>query len=960
MNLPSRARLVRTLAWIAGVTAAFILFGFLGLPPLLKWQLESRLTETLGRETTIERIAFNPFTLETTVQGFALRERGSDRAAFRCESLYVNFSARSLRYFAPVVEALTVTRPRLALARGKDGRYSLEDLWASLAQPPDSEPPRFALANLRLVDGAIEFDDRKTSGRHVVQGLAFDLPLLSNLEEHLDVFVQPRLAAVVNGASLKIEGQSKPFHGTRTSRLKLRLNDMEAKPYLAYLQPLLPVTVPSARLNTTLAFDFSIGSDGKPRLRVQGDAGIEGLALARREGGELLKVAKATFSKLDLNLHTRTLALGELRIESPALSLAREADGTLDLARLVPPSEAPPVVDTPPEPWTFRLGALALTGGSLRFEDRTRTPALTLGANAVGLTIEDFVNTPDHASRVKLDATLDSGGVLALGGTLGNDLKGRLDVTVTRAALPPFWVYAQPHVAAQLRQGALSARGTLELGHDAEAPLVAWQGEAELTDVDLKAEHRKADLARWKSLQLRGMELATNPPKVVIAEARLSDFYKRLLLDEEGRLNLLLLGRHGKTAVQDAPAPEGDQSGVPEWIEIGKLSLERGNVYFSDHFIKPNYNAHITHLEGSIGPLRNGRQATIALQGRVARTAPLTIEGQLDSFSKALFLDLHANASDIEMAALTPYSGRYLGYGIEKGRLSTQVHYKLERRTLTAENHITLDQLTFGAAVESKDATKLPVLFAVSLLKDGKGVIDVDMPVSGSLDDPKFSVSGIVLKLVFSLITKAVTAPFALLGSLVPGGGEELGYVEFAPGTATLDAAAEEKLAKLALVLGERPGLKMDISGRVDPAADEAGLRQHWLDGEIRRRHVERLKRKGQAPTDPEMVEVPTSDYPDLLEDVYEDADFERPRNAIGLLKTQPLEVMENMLREHAPIGTGALHELAEQRAQNTKQYLQDDGGVAAERLFLTAPKEGAGEGAESAAPTRVDFKLKG
>ena len=169
----------------------------------------------------------------------------------------------------------------------------------------------------------------------------------------------------------------------------------------------------------------------------------------------------------------------------------------------------------------------------------------------------------------------------------------------------------------------------------------------------------------------------------------------------------------------------------------------------------------------------------------------MDIKGKLNPLSKELFLDIVADAREIELSPMTPYSAKYVGYGIEKGKLSFNVKYKLDNRKLTAENKIILNQLTFGEKIESPTATKLPVLLAVALLKDRNGVIDVDLPISGSLDDPQFSVGGLVLRIVINLITKAVTAPFSLIASAFGGGGsgEELSYIEFANGRASLDAA---------------------------------------------------------------------------------------------------------------------------------------------------------------------------
>ncbi len=230
----------------------------------------------------------------------------------------------------------------------------------------------------------------------------------------------------------------------------------------------------------------------------------------------------------------------------------------------------------------------------------------------------------------------------------------------------------------------------------------------------------------------------------------------------------------------------------------------------------------------------------IELQAKLDEAAPVEIKGKINPLAKELFLDIVADAHDIELSPMTPYSVKYVGYGIERGKLSFNVKYKLENRKLSAENKIILNQLTFGDKVESPTATKLPVLLAVALLKDRNGVIDVDLPISGSLDDPQFSVGGLVLRIIINLITKAVTAPFSLLASAFSGGGvsgDELSYVEFAAGRATLDQTDQEKIATLAKALNNRPALKLDIIGRADPSSDLEGLKRVRSSAKSRRKN---------------------------------------------------------------------------------------------------------------------------
>jgi hypothetical protein len=245
----------------------------------------------------------------------------------------------------------------------------------------------------------------------------------------------------------------------------------------------------------------------------------------------------------------------------------------------------------------------------------------------------------------------------------------------------------------------------------------------------------------------------------------------------------------------------------------------------------------------------------------------------------------------------------------------------------------------------------------VALLKDRNGVINFDLPVGGSLDDPQFSVGGLVFRALVNLIVKIVTAPFALLGSLA-GHGEELAYVEFAPGSATLDPTGDGKIQAIAKALNDRPALKLDIAGRVDPTADRDGMRRATLEHKIRLQKFNDLVKSGEPPASVDALEVSPAEYEPLLTRVYRAEDFPKPRNAIGLAKDLPREEMETLILTHTMVSNQDLHDLAERRAQIVRDGLVEKSGVPAERVFLVAPKLDPEGIKDKGKATRVDFAL--
>jgi len=346
--------------------------------------------------------------------------------------------------------------------------------------------------------------------------------------------------------------------------------------------------------------------------------------------------------------------------------------------------------------------------------------------------------------------------------------------------------------------------------------------------------------------------------------------------------------------------------------------------------------------------------ADLELRGSYANSAPVQVVGKLNPLAAKSFLDIKAEVKGVDLVALSPYSGKYAGYNIDKGKLSLSVAYKLENKQLTADNRLFIDQLTFGDKVESPDATQLPVNLAIALLKNNRGEIDLNLPISGSLDDPDFSIGGLVIKVIVNLFVKAVTSPFALLGSMF-GGGEELSNIEFGPGRATFDDAAAKRLEALAKALNERDSLKLEITGRADPEADKEGIKRVAIERAVKAEKLKDQMKKGEA-TSVDAVEVDASEYPVYLQRAYKEAKFPKPRNLIGMQKDLPVEEMEKLMMTNLPASDEDVQQLALRRAENVQSWLVDQGKVPPERVFLVEPKTEAGEKGKG---SRVDFSLR-
>ena len=1175
-------RVRKALWWSAGLVAAYAAIGFLVLPPIVKSQLEQELSRALHRQATVQEVRVNPFMPSLTVRGLAVRERTGDGSFVGFDELYVNLAAwYSIFRLAPVVDEIALARPQLRVVRNPDRTYNFQDLLdealappASDAPPAGSSPARYALFNIQLLDGRVEFDDRAEGKAHTVSELRIGIPFISSLPAHVEIKVLPELSARVNDAPLRIAGEALPFGETRTTLVNLDLDGLDVVRLTDYL-PFEPrAKLRSALLDAQLAVLFEQPESGTPRMKIRGNTAlrsvglvdaqdrpvvawerlavdlyeieplvrrfhlsrvelqgtelhvrrdkagvinlmqlgpgelqgskpqtappaesnatplalkIDGIALgidklrftdetttprfeaalqqaklegskfdlarearsdwrfsARSDAGEDIRLAAAATAEplaaegridiagvalkryqayVDQAAHVRIddgrlelglafgwanqalkladvglvlrdlrarlpeekapfVQLGSLAIKGAAadtaagtasvgdvvatglkLGLRRERDGVLNVARIARESnrEAPAEAS---RPWRVDLPSASLAGAAVTFEDLAVAEPVKVSLAPLEIKAEGLSTAEGQRGKLALRATIDKRGTLSANGPVSlAPPAAQLNVDARNIVFTGVQPYLEDRLHLALTSGALSVKGTasVELPRGAP-PKAAYRGSIDVTNFSSIDKRLTQDLLKWNALSLRAVDFDLEPMKLSVEEIALSDFYARIILAADGQLNLTdLVARREADFPVSAPAPAA-AAGPRPYVRLGKIALRGGNVNFSDFFIRPNYQANLTGVGGEVTEMRPDRPGEVALRSSLDNAAPVQIAGQVNALAETLFIDMKASVKDIEMAPLSPYSVKYAGYGIERGKLSWNAKYHVAEGKLSAENQIYLDQLTFGERVESPTATKLPVTLAIALLKDRNGVIDINLPISGSLDDPEFSVGGLIVRVLLNLVTKAVTSPFALLGALAGGGGgggEELSHIEFAPGSTALNEAGQRKLQALAKALTERPGLKLTIAGRVATEPDGEGLKRSSLERRVRAQKFDDLRRAGTAPQSPEAIAIAADEYEKYLRRAYGAEKFDKPRTALGFAKALPVAEMESLILANTSIGEDDLRLLANGRGQAAKEWLVTQGKVPAERVFLLAPKLGADELKDKGAATRAEFGLR-
>ncbi|KWC73880.1 DUF748 domain-containing protein [Burkholderia cepacia] len=777
---------------------------------------------------------------------------------------------------------------------------------------------------------------------------------------------------------------------------------------LPALQPYLGEATRARVLDGTLGATVNAKADwGKTPLAAQvadSTVSLKSLKIATPDAKApaiVLPDASAKIAKVDVA--ARTAEIASVDASGLALDVQRLKDGRIDLAALAEPAQASVPkrtvarkAEAAAPSWHYRIDALNVKDSSANFTDLSTPRPVKLAIKPLELSVQKISDDMSKPLPVQLKATLNRKGSLNVTGDVtAQPLKLGLKINGNRLDAAAFEPYFGSALNATIASALLNAQGNLTFAQVKDAPRATYRGDVALVDVRMLDKATSDPFAGWRSLALTNLKANYDEKGTDVDAARVtfSNFYGRVLLDAQGRLNLkdvvaketgpaqsltrdaskgepvpLSPGVTPPAAAQQASAPAAASATVvvkaaqppqnPVRMHFGELLLQNGRVTYTDNFIKPNYTANLVAIKGTVGAFGTDSttSAPVDVAANLAGNGPISIKGSVNPLIEKPALDLTATAHDIELTNLTPYSAKYAGYPITKGKLNVDLHYELANDQLKANNHIFIDQLTFGDHVENDTATRLPVKLAISLLKNTRGQIDVNLPVSGSLSNPEFSVGGLIWRAVLNLIAKAVTSPFSLLAHAFGSGGEDLGYVEFAPGSYQLDDAQQKKLDTVVKMLTEKPSIRLDLIGRVDPAKDTSGLGDAYVERLVRQQKLKDVIGQGES-IDPMSVKVEPAEYSKYLTRAYKAADFKKPRNLIGLQKTLPDADMKKALAEHAPADDNALRALAQQRAQAVRQYLE--GKIDSSRVFVVAPKLDAKGIDDKGATTRVDFGLQ-
>lgn len=719
--------------------------------------------------------------------------------------------------------------------------------------------------------------------------------------------------------------------------------DLNIPKVMPYISPFVAAKINDGKLSNQGKISLDL-SQATPNIVFTGSAGASSVAVADANNAQVAKWNSLNVSNIDVKSGKNiSVALGDIALAGPSVNVIRFSDGTFNFDKLTKstpsttqasaPKTTAKAEPTPAVSWS--ISKATVSNGQIQFNDQTvnfNKTISNLAATVSGLSSQPGTSSAFTASFGALGGSLNASGSFNL-----SPFKLNLKESVKGLHLAELTPYIKQFTNAHVVNGQLASQGDVVVKLGGAAPDITFNGNSEVTSINL-TDAQGTPFAKWQDLKVTGINfssdsklslvvknIALSSPSFYIAKSAKGKFNIETLVKSESKAPAKSATAETKATVKTSNTKSAStSSGLPS-ITLNKISINNGSVFYRDSAMEPEFTLHLTALKGSLTDFTTakGTPANLDVTGNLNGT-PISAKGSIAPFAKSLSLNLDGSVTSLNMPILSPYSVEFTGYPIKQGQVTYKGAYKIDNGELTSTNNIVINRLEFGA-VSPKAKETLPVGLAVSLLQDRSGQIDLNLPVTGSLNDPEFSVGGIIVKVIVNLITKAVTAPFALIGSMFGGENLDLNNLAFVTGSARISDQTEKALAVVGKAMTERPGIKIQITGIGNTALDEKGLKEKRL----MRQMIFSIYRDSTSSTDAKKLTPVQMNQ--AIRNLFKESD------APNKPKTDNPQEMMDFLLQNIRVPTQDLQELATRRAEAVRNYLINKEKIKPDRLFVVA-----------------------
>jgi uncharacterized protein involved in outer membrane biogenesis len=904
--------------------------------------------QLLGRQVFLERVRTNPFALSIKIDGFRIQDSdGSDLLSWN--HLYVNTELWPLLKKRLDFKAIDLDQPRFRVSMGKGGRLNFSDILERFSKDPKPNPSQdppmvLTVGHFRVGQAQLSFTDHS-----LPQPFSSTLGPITIDLKHFTTEHDARSPYLLQGRTETGEGftwsgkmGTEPLKASGT----LELSGLRLLKYAPYYQDQVAFRLASGMATVKASYDFE-WSESRHVMRIMdGSLALSDLALHEKDRNDpsvRLPAVEATGIQTDL-LQSRT-DVDSLTIKDGNVRVRKDPDGRLNLETMfirIPDPNKPKT-----DEFKIHVKAIGLRNLGIKYEDLASTRPVSLTMDQIDATLRDFNLDPVHRSSLELAMRIGEKGTLQARGALAPfKTDGELDIKLDGLDLTPLDAYLDSVADARFSRGTLDLDGRIKFAFEGRKDDgMAYQGDLQISDFEVRDAIQNEPFLRWKRLRLVGTNYASQRPSLSLKRVEWTQPEARLVMAKDGNSNVARAFRLTPTGPAGAAVPPTPSQGPEPILRIARLGITGGRLSFIDRSVEPNAALLLSEMEGVYSGLSTeAEEATQAdFKGKAGGFAPITIKGKAMPLRHDKDTDVSIKVIGADLTDFSPYTGKYLGYTTRQGKMDIDARVRIQDRKLNIEDKVRLDRWYLGDKVESPDATQLPVKLGLAILRDRKGLIELEIPVDGSLDDPDIHYGKMVWKAILNVFGKIITSPFTLLSNVFGSGNEDLSFIAFAPGASAIPASEHTKLETMVKALTERPELRLEIEATAD-AQDSAVLKRHGLETVLKR--LKWNAKKVKSPITPEEETIEPGEREQWVRTAY-DAAFPPPKGV--KIEPPPVAEMELRLLDTIPIGTNELRALEDARNRASLTALLQNGQVAPDRIFVVQGSEAARAGGPKA-----------
>ncbi len=875
-----------------------------------------------------------------------IKDANSERPLFQLPSLTIDKVAYGLKENSLTLGSILLDQANLNATRDLSGTLDWQTIFADHTTTSAQQPSETAGQLDAEISGANTLDTKHDNTK-ASQKLASENTESKDNVTQSSVIAQAEKAPSQANSTEKEAVEAQPPFSLVIEQVALEQWQLQFKDQ-GFLNPL-TVKVPSFSASFTARLD----AQSQMIDQIQTVFSPVKLLSANQEVATL-KALNLKQGKVDLN--NQAISATELTANDLQLAIKIAKDHQVNWSEILKPQtkasslntathqqvdHANPTDDSAAaKPWQFSLDKFAIQNSQFEIKDDSQNKPIALTVTNATLDINALSNQLNKAVPVRAGFNVAQGGEFTLKGKLTPaNLKSDLQLSLKQLSLKPFAPYLNQYAKLVLEEGALSINGGVKVKADHST---SFTGGLQLEQLNIIEEDNHEPFLTWAKLGSEEITLELQPNKLNIGTLSVDKLDGKFIIAEDKTINVVRVLREQPEA-SARQAEKTSQTKPPSFpIRIDQIKINEAEIDFADLSLRPQFGTHINTLNGVVNGLSSepGSKAKLSLSGKVNQYGSADINGELSTFAPIDFTNIALAFKNLEMEKLTPYSGKFAGRKIDSGKLTVDLAYKINKHKLEGDNQFIIKKLKLGEKIESEDAADLPLDFAIAILEDNEGVIDLDLPVSGDLDNPKFNMSGLVWKALTGLLTKLVTAPFKALGALLGGGDEALDHISFNPGQSEITPPSAEVLDKLEQALNKRHSLSLNIVSSYKKSTDAKALKDTKL-----RTMIETAMQEDQpdfellGPIDLSNVTIQKT-VKSIHDELSHKGFFKRISERFDELPNGYYDEALTAIEESIEVTEAELLTLANTRNATVKQHLVDK-GIAAERLQLDEPKSG-------------------